>query len=58
VFKGVAVYLFCIWPFFVAKSYFTHNFLRSVTFGVISTAEWLHSKPQTGGENDILESLV
>jgi len=32
---------------------------KTVTFGVISTAEWLHSKPQTtGGEKDFMESLV
>jgi len=44
---------------YLAKSYFIHNLLRSVTFGVISTAEWLHSKPQTtGGEKDFMESLV
>jgi len=34
----------------LAKMYFTHNFLRSVAFGVISTTEWLYSKPQTSSE--------
>jgi len=43
------------WP----KSNSSSNILRDLTFGVISTKEWLHSKPQTTvGENDFMEFLV
>jgi len=35
------------------------HFVRNRTFGVISTTEWLLSKPKTtGGENDFAEFMV
>jgi len=37
--------------------YFTHNFLRNVTFGVISTTEWRHSKPQTTSSKKVFGLL-
>ena len=40
------------------KSISPSSFLHNVTFDVIYTTGWLHSKPQTGGEKDFLDSLV
>jgi len=52
-------YLCCLPTFSLTPQWPPLFFILESSLGVMSTAEWLHSKhPTTGGEKDFLESFV